>query len=199
MRVTTETKQATRERLLAAAADEFARVGFERASIDAVSTSAGFAKGTVYNYFASKEELFAAVVEAATGQATTAASAPDGATARERLRIVLAAFCDWASDHGALARVLVRECLMGTPSVYTQVIVAEQPLIGELERILSDGARTGELRDDLPPDLLAAALAGLVDLALARHWGSEGADLTIEQIPDLVLQALFGPRLATTR
>ena len=199
MRVTTETRQATHARLLVAAADEFARVGFERASIDAVSTSAGFAKGTVYNYFASKEELFAAVVEAATRQATAAASSPDGATARERLRTVLEAFCSWAGDHDALARVLVRECLMGTPSVYSRVILAEQPLIGELERILTDGARTGELRDDLPPALLAAALAGLVDLALARHWGSEGADLTIEQIPDLVLQALFGPRLAAPR
>jgi TetR/AcrR family transcriptional regulator, repressor for uid operon len=193
MRVSGEAKQTTQARLLGAAAAEFSRVGFERASIDAISTAAGYGKGTVYNYFDSKEELFVAVVDAATTQAAGTASGADGATARERLRLVLEAFCGWACEHDALARVLVRECLMGTPGLYPQVIAAEQPLIGELEAILREGARAGELRDDLPSDLLAAGLAGLVDLALVRSWASDGADLTIGQIPELVLQALLGP------
>jgi AcrR family transcriptional regulator len=193
MRVNSETKQTTRDRLLAAAAEEFGRVGLERAAVDAISLAAGCGKGTVYNYFGSKEELFLAVVEAATAQATAAAATPEGATAREELRDVLAAFCAWAHDQDAFARVLVRECLMGTASLYPCVIAAEQPLLGTLEALLREGAGSGELRSDLPPDLLAAAFAGLVDLALVRSWASDGADLAIEQIPDLVLQALLGP------
>jgi AcrR family transcriptional regulator len=195
--VSSETKQATRDRLLAAGAEEFGRVGLERASIDAISLAAGCGKGTVYNYFDSKEELFLAVVEAATARSVAAATTLEGATARERLREVLAAFCAWARDQDAFARVLVRECLMGTPSLYPRVIAAEQPLLGTLEALLREGARTGELRADLPPDLLAAALAGLVDLALVRSWASGGAEPAIEQIPELVLQALLGP--TTTR
>jgi AcrR family transcriptional regulator len=194
VRVSSETKQTTRERLLAAAAEEFGRVGLERAGIDAISLAAGCGKGTVYNYFGSKEELFLGVVEAATAQATAAARTPEGATARERLRELLAAFCTWAHDEDAFARVLVRECLMGTPSLYPRVIAAEQPLVGTLEALLREGAGSGELRADLPPDLLAAALAGLVDLALVRSWASDGTDLALEQIPDLVLQALLGPK-----
>lgn len=193
MRVTGETKQTTQARLLSAAANEFGRVGFERASIDAISTAAGYGKGTVYNYFASKEELFAAVVDAAAAEAAVVAARMDGGTARERLSVVLGAFCAWARERDALARVLVRECLMGTPSLYPRVIAAEQPLIGALEAILHDGASAGELRDDLSPGLLAVGLAGLVDLALVRSWASDGADLTIEQIPALVVQALLGP------
>src|SRR5436305_1017142 len=61
-RVTADTKQATRARLLAAAAQEFARAGLERANVDAISLAAGYAKGTIYNYFAPKEELFLAAV-----------------------------------------------------------------------------------------------------------------------------------------
>lgn len=194
MRVSAETKESTRERLLAAAADEFGRVGLERASIDAISRTAGFGKGTVYNYFASKEELFLAVVEFATAQAAAAAAAaPDAASARDRLRAMLARFCAWARDNDAFGRVLVRECLMGTPALYPRVIAAELPLIGELEARLREGAESGELRGDLPPEILAAALAGLTDLALVRSWASDGADVTIEQIPELVLQALLGP------
>src|SRR5229473_6624294 len=124
-RVTADAKQATRRRLLAAAAQEFARTGLERASIDAISLAAGYAKGTIYNYFPSKEELFLAVVEEASAQAGSPSPARRDAPARERLRATLAGFCAWAGEHDALARVLVRECLMGTPGLYPRVIGAE--------------------------------------------------------------------------
>jgi len=185
-------KQETRARLLAAAAEEFGRVGLERASIDGISLSAGFAKGTIYNYFASKEELFLAVVEAASTQAADSAAPPPDATARERLRATLASFCTWASEHDAFARVLVRECLMGTPGLYPRVVIAEMPLVHRLETILREGARSGELRNDQPAELLALALAGLADLALAQHWASGGSEPRVEEIPDLILGLLLG-------
>jgi AcrR family transcriptional regulator len=53
----------TRDQLLAAAAAEFAREGFAAANINRISTAAGFAKGTVYNYFASKRALVHALID----------------------------------------------------------------------------------------------------------------------------------------
>src|SRR6266568_399155 len=117
-RVTADVKQATRARLIAAAAQEFARAGLERANVDSISLAAGYAKGTIYNYFASKEDLFLAVVEEASRQAAAASATSAGAPARERLAAVLAGFCAWVSENDAFARVLVRECLMGTPGLY---------------------------------------------------------------------------------
>jgi AcrR family transcriptional regulator len=193
-RVSDETKQATRARLLVAAAQEFGRVGLERANVDAISLAAGFAKGTIYNYFPSKDELFLAVVEEAVSQAATAGSAPAEAPARERLAATLAGFCAWAREHDPFARVLVRECLMGTPGLYPRVMRAEAPLIGELETILRQGIARGELRDDVPADLLALAITGLADLALVEHWASDGSRPSLEAIPELVLTMLLGPR-----
>jgi AcrR family transcriptional regulator len=193
VRVTADVKETTRERLLTAAAHEFARAGFERASVDAISLAAGYAKGTIYNYFPSKEDLFLAVVEKASAQAAAASPAPADAPARERLAAVITGFCSWARDHDAFARVLVRECLMGTPGLYPRVILAEAPLTGELETILREGARSGELRDDLPAEILALALAGLADLALAQHWASGGARPALQEIPEMVLTLLLGP------
>jgi AcrR family transcriptional regulator len=192
VRVSVKIKQETRARLLAAAAEEFGRVGFARASIDGISLSAGFAKGTVYNYFASKEELFLAVVEAASTQAADSATPPPYATAREQLKATLASFCSWASEHDAFARVLVRECLMGTPGLYPRVVIAEMPLVRRLETILREGAGSGELRDDQPAELLALALAGLADLALAQHWATGGSEPRIEEIPELIVGLLLG-------
>lgn len=192
VRVSEKTKQNTRTRLLAAAAEEFGRTGFERASIDGISLAAGFAKGTIYNYVPSKEELFLAVVEAASTQAADSAAPPPDATARAQLKATLAAFCTWASEHDAFARVWVRECLMGTPGLYPRVLIAETPLVHSLETILRDGARSGELRDDQPAELLALALAGLADLALAQHWATGGSEPRIEEIPDLIVGLLLG-------
>jgi AcrR family transcriptional regulator len=199
VRVNAETKEATRAKLLEAAAREFGRVGLERANIDKISLAAGYAKGTVYNYFASKEDLFLAVVEEASAQAAAASAVPAAASARQRLRAVLAAFCDWAGAHDAFARVLVRECLMGTPTLHARVINAEAPFTGELAAILEDGARRRQLRTDLPSEQLALAIAGLTDLALAQHWASGGADPTREEIPDLVLRIVLDGRPQRTK
>jgi AcrR family transcriptional regulator len=198
-RVSADTKQATRAKLLTAAGEEFARVGLERANIDAISLAAGYAKGTIYNYFASKEELFLAVVEEAFAQATASGSAPAHAPARERLAAILAGFCAWAGTNDPLARVLVRECLMGTPGLYPRVIGAEAPLVGELEAIIREGAADDELRDDLAADQLALAIAGLTDLALVQHWASDGSKPTLKEIPGLVLSLLLGPGPASSK
>ncbi|MGW5722572.1 TetR/AcrR family transcriptional regulator [Amycolatopsis sp. NPDC003865] len=50
-----------RERVLAAAEDEFAEQGIE-ASVSDIARRAGVAKGTVFSHFATKEELIVAVV-----------------------------------------------------------------------------------------------------------------------------------------
>jgi AcrR family transcriptional regulator len=192
VRVTADVKETTRERLLAAAAQEFARAGFERANVDAISLAAGYAKGTIYNYFPSKEELFLAVIEQALAQAAATGPAPRDAPARERLTATLAGFCGWAGEQDALARVLVRECLMGTPGLYPQVIGAEWPLTGVLEAIIAEGMHDGEFRSDVPADLLALAAAGLTDLALAQHWASGGTRPSLADIPALVLTLLLG-------
>src|SRR5215469_13122538 len=164
VRVTADTRQATRARLLAAAAEEFGRAGLERANVDAISVAAGYGKGTIYNYFPSKEDLFLEVVQEALAQAGAPDPADHDTPPRERLRAVLAGFCAWVGRHDALARVLVRECLMGTPGLYPQVIGAEAPLTGDLEEIVRDGAASGELRGDVAADVLALAIAGLTDL-----------------------------------
>ena len=58
-----EKKAATREALLDAARRVFARQGYVATSVDEVAWEAGMTKGAVYSNFASKDELFAAVIE----------------------------------------------------------------------------------------------------------------------------------------
>jgi AcrR family transcriptional regulator len=55
-------KEARPQELLAAALDTFVERGFTAARLDDVAARAGVSKGTLYLYFANKEELFKAVV-----------------------------------------------------------------------------------------------------------------------------------------
>lgn len=56
-------RERTRERLLDAAFEVFAEHGIAGGSIEAVCEAAGFTRGAFYSNFASKEELFHAIVD----------------------------------------------------------------------------------------------------------------------------------------
>jgi AcrR family transcriptional regulator len=53
----------TRDHLLEAAADVFSRNGFHGATLDEIASIAGFTKGAVYSNFASKDDLFVALMD----------------------------------------------------------------------------------------------------------------------------------------
>lgn len=58
-----EQKERTRARLLKSAATVFAKRGLHAASVEDVADDAGFSKGAVYANFASKDDLFLALLE----------------------------------------------------------------------------------------------------------------------------------------
>jgi AcrR family transcriptional regulator len=69
MRVTAETKSATRERILAAAERLFAAEGFDSATTRDIARAAEIGVGTLFNYFPTKEAVAHALIGAAYAQA----------------------------------------------------------------------------------------------------------------------------------
>src|SRR5436305_13411470 len=62
MRVTAETKEATRPRILDCAQDQFRSAGFEATTTRDIAKAAGIATGTLFNYFATKEAIVTALI-----------------------------------------------------------------------------------------------------------------------------------------
>lgn len=58
-----ERRAQTTQRLLDAAADVFARLGFHAATLDDIADAAGYTKGAVYSNFAGKDRLFLALLD----------------------------------------------------------------------------------------------------------------------------------------
>jgi AcrR family transcriptional regulator len=81
-----ESKQHTREAVLAAAREVFARDGFHGATLERVAEEAGFTKGAVYSAFDSKADLFLAVYEARQAERAAKATAQQHRSVAEALR-----------------------------------------------------------------------------------------------------------------
>jgi len=58
-----ESKEVTRTRLVEAAERLFLRKGFEDASVDEISETAGYSRGAFYSNFKDKEQVFLAVID----------------------------------------------------------------------------------------------------------------------------------------
>ena len=115
--------QRTRERILAAAEDVFGQMGYEPASITAITQAAGVAQGTFYVYFPSKHAIFVELIKdfgvrvrAAIARATVpAVRGTDSRAAIERAG--LEAWLNFCHEHPGLYRVM-REAAIVAPETH---------------------------------------------------------------------------------
>ncbi|WP_326807818.1 MULTISPECIES: TetR family transcriptional regulator [unclassified Streptomyces] len=86
-----------RERILASARGEFAERGYDKVSVRAIARGAGVDAALVHHYFGTKEQVFAAAIEAAFAPAVAVPDALDAAGSREELgeRVVGVFFRIW--------------------------------------------------------------------------------------------------------
>lgn len=155
-------KQATRERVLAAARELFVDVGYEGATIRMIAQRAGVATGSVFTTFASKRAILRAVMDERLERlyAELEAVTPHlrGSTV-DRLCSVMAVHYGFE---------------MRRPKLFTAFLAANfewsddnEPLItfgrqarlnGILKSILKDGHKNGEVRDGVDLDLFVELL-----------------------------------------
>ena len=97
-------REDVRRRLLQAALEVFAERGYERSSLEQVAAAAGFTKGAVYSNFASKDELFLALMDqqvrtrvehARDALQAVRGEAPDAHVVGDRLTAALTADRNW--------------------------------------------------------------------------------------------------------
>jgi AcrR family transcriptional regulator len=187
-RISATTRAEVRARLLASAARQFAERGLVATNIDDVARRAGFGKGTVYNYFPSKEALFAAVIEEGCRRAVARwASVPRRGSTRDDLRALAAADVGVLVEDEGFTQVLVREALAFRPETYPLVVEHLAPYLAAVERVLLDGRERAEIRDDVAASELALGFVGFLTLLYVQHWGSGGAWPSLEQVPELAV------------
>jgi AcrR family transcriptional regulator len=185
-RISATTKETVRARLLETAARHFAHDGLDGANVDAISLDAGFAKGTLYNYFRSKEELFAEVLAEGCRRAVQRYSAaePRGSV-RERLTALAAADVAILREDEGFQKVLVREVMSFRKETYPLIVGHLAPFLEKVGEILAGGVALEEVRNDRPLRELALLFVGTLALLYVQHWGSGGNWPDLDAIPEL--------------
>jgi len=168
-------KRDTRERLLHAALESFVERGYAETSMDDIAARCDVARGTVFNYFARKEDLLMAWVDSrrALARQVLIESSARAATSK-RLRAALTALCQLHEKEAPASRALVRCWLQcGGPLLERATDTA---LI--LRTVIEAGRKHGDVRRDVDPELAARALLDLYLGALYRWAADEERERT---------------------
>jgi len=185
----------SRARLLAAAAEEFARAGYSGANINLISETAGFAKGTVYNYFPSKRALLNAVIDDVATAHTAFVQAqmnaePDSAA---RLTRLFAAGFAFVERHRAPAQVIINVIYGPDAEFKERVYQAYGPLFNVLIR---DTLQTGIARGDFRPldlDTTAAVIMSVYLGGCSQIDATGKIWLDPDKVAALILDGLRSP------
>ena len=168
----------TRQRLLEIAVQRFAADGYRRTSVSDIAREAGLTPAATYAYFAGKEGLFQAAVDADAAALIDAAraAAAGGESAREQLFLFVNELRERVDDYPLARRVLsglepeVAARLVTIPSLVT--------LTAGLAEDLARAQAAGEIRPDVDPAELAV---GLETIVLALLMAELQTGLTVER------------------
>ena len=163
-------KAETRARLLAAARDLFVERGYHAARPQDIARAADLAAGTFYVHFADKRDAFLAVTDQAAGElmARVKSRVREGAGLAEQLYASLEALLEYSDENpGVLRAVFADEAVIAAGAGTDRGTSLRDRLAQSLAHALRRGMRRGELHADGDPLLLAYAIVGLIQQALA--------------------------------
>ncbi len=189
-----------RERLLAAAAAEFAEHGYANTGSESISRRAGMSKATFYEHFANKEECIIALFDEAAahvvrGMAQAARSAGQ-ADAAARVRAGTRAFLTSLAEHPEYAQTLLAEIIGAGPKLAARRDQIMQVFVDVLEAENRAAARRGQLpRFASPHD--AFAIVGAITELVSRQVRLGVPESVLELAP--VIDRLIDGMLASAR
>jgi AcrR family transcriptional regulator len=156
--------------ILRAATEVFAEQGFAAVRVADIADRAGIGKGTVYEYFSSKDELLFAVFEWMNHGIAERIRAllDEGGTTGERIRRLLdlgaeitreqvemqAVVLDfWSASRGTKSEEPYQQACLKTFRTYRRL----------LSDVIREGQNAGELRSDADPDAVATMIVAAMD------------------------------------
>ncbi len=158
-----------RRQLLGAAARVFACKGYERATTREIASEADLAEGTIYNYFASKQDLLLALAEGIRQEFEQAIGGlrAEGDPHAEIVRGVRDALGVLA-DNAEIIRGLITGLWDPSLGFRGYLIPGSQQLTAQVQRLLATAAEQGRLKAH-DSELVARMVVGMVVFLALPH------------------------------
>ena len=201
-RVSRQYEQAQRQRIVGGATRAFARDGYAAATIDQIGRELGLSKGSIYTYFASKEDLFVASLQSiydSRFEALATAFAPDDPI-EEKFRKILEKLANIVSPRDdAFARLSLAGFLESSriPRLL-EIKTASYRRFGDLlHRLLREGQQAAKVRPDVNIPSVTVVLLAVAD-GLMLHGLVPGRGVRPKQV-QRALRETFLPMLVAQR
>ncbi|MGI6685684.1 MAG: TetR/AcrR family transcriptional regulator [Bacillota bacterium] len=183
-----------RYRIMKAAAKIFAHKGFHRAKIEEIAQEAGVGKGTVYEYFPSKQQLFMQMfkvgkdyyLDVLTKQINQESGLYD------KLKNITYLHLKFFIDHTDIARVMMQEFLQLGAEMHKAVFQTQEQEIGLLDELFQQGIEEGCFRS-IDTKLTAYAFYGSVHaigVSMIFYGERPNLEKLSREIVDVFLQGI---------
>lgn len=183
-----------RQRIIQAAIKVFASHGYHPARVEQIAAMADVGKGTVYEYFQSKEHVFQEVLAHIMEEYVQAISAVAGQAdhVRERLEQLLLVNIEFVSRHRDMAQLLLSDHPSLGDEGHHKFIAQRNRCLAVMQQIISEGIASGQLRP-VNPELAALLLDGAVSAVAGQViFSSDLLDWhdATNQIIEMLLQGM---------
>lgn len=182
----------TRNTLIAAARAVFEQRGFDGTRMGDIAEEAGVAHGTVYTWFATKEELLHAVIESIAGALYASLAVPEATSPVERVSIANERYF---AAYRTTARLLevVEQAAVSDASFRAVLTNLRTTHVQRVTKTIRRWQREGTADAEIDAQVAAAALCAMVE-GFARHWLGRGErhdeQLALQTLTELWSQGL---------
>ena len=180
-----------RRKIFDAALKVFTECGFHESTMDEIAAASGVAKGTVYRYFESKEDLLDHLLKATSHRITerfTSAFASGGDVV-DQLRVFVEQWVYFIEENHSLYRLIQAEGLNGKASrqtMFYEYLIADFPMIKERVAAMD----TGGVLKTVSFHTVAYGMLGLID-GVVRKWFRSGMEYPLRDDIPVILEVLF--------
>lgn len=182
--------------IISAARELFQSKGYDKVTMQDVMDSVGIAKGTIYHYFKSKEELFEAVIEEIVETSIERMQLlmqKTKGTALEKMQILIAAG-NLSLAHEKILEALHTRSNDAMHARLLAVAVTKQAVL--YAQLIEQGCKEGVFQTDAPLEVAEFMLAGiqfLIDVGI-YPWSQEDLTRRIKAFPGIVESLLKAPK-----
>ncbi|MGH2436778.1 MAG: TetR/AcrR family transcriptional regulator [bacterium] len=178
-------EQPTRDRILSAAVDVFARKGYHGCGVEDIVQVSGTSKGAFYHYFPSKQRIFLTLMDDLAGLVEqgveSAITAEQGALGKVEaaLRVVV----ETAAAQRDLAKILLVEAVGLGPELEQKRLEIHNRFAGLIRRHLDRAIDEGSISDQ-DTALVSQAWIGAINEVISQ-WLVTGGRSLASRLPEL--------------
>lgn len=157
-----------REEILKQAEEVFAAKGFYKATVMEIAEASGFAVGTIYQYFGSKEALFSSMVAEKLEilYVGIRGAVAGKKNALEKIRALVEANFLFVENNVSFCNIFIRRgsasLAEGAADLREKMIADYLEHVDFIEAVISEGVKSGILKQQ-DPRLMAFVLAGMIN------------------------------------